>query len=106
MKNDQLTTEKRKGVTVTLSSKKIKWAGIIAIVVIFLLFFHISPDKLLIFPKESPSFSNTFFFQSDIDKLIERYNNAGLLERIQISQDPFFKKLVKKRLVVRGNNVN
>ena len=103
MKNDQLTTEKR---TVTLSSKKIKWAGIIAIVVIFLLFFHISPDRLLIFPKESPSFSNTFFFQSDIDKLIERYNNAGLLERIQISQDPFFKKLVKKRLIVRSNNVN
>ena len=75
MKNDQLTTETRKGVTATLSSKKIKWGGIIAIV-IFLLFFHISPDKLLIFPKESPSFSNTFFFQSDIDKLIERYNNA------------------------------
>ena len=48
MKNDQLTTETRKGVTATLSSKKIKWGGIIAIVVIFLLFFHISPDKLLI----------------------------------------------------------
>ncbi|MDR1182422.1 MAG: hypothetical protein LBL13_10645 [Bacteroidales bacterium] len=70
------------------------------IVVGFLLSFHILPEHLLIFTKENLTFSNTIVMQKDIDKLIERSNNAfTIFEQQAIMQEPLFKKLMEKGII-------
>ena len=46
-----------------------------------------------VFPKSNLTFSNTIITQEDIDNLVRRYNNAGLLEQAAMEQDPLIKKL-------------
>jgi hypothetical protein len=43
--------------------------GIIGTIIFIALSFHILPDHLMIFPKEHLTFSNTFIFQDDIEKI-------------------------------------
>jgi len=77
---------------------RIRWAIFSAILLLFFLSFHIVPSRLMIFPKENLSFSNTFITQKDINELIERYNNA-FFERFSIQQEPLFKKLMEKGVI-------
>lgn len=68
---------------------------------IFTLSFHIvlGSDAFTIFPKSYFTFSNSIITQSDINQLIDKYNNATLFERLSLQNDPFFKKLMEKELI-------
>ncbi len=70
---------------------------IITIVIcFFLLSFHFVPSKLYVFPKDHFTFSNTLILESDIEKIIDRYNNANLMERQIILQNPLINQLFEK----------
>ena len=56
------------------------------------------------FPKDNMSLRNTFIFQDDIDKLIKRYNDASLLEKMSIRQEPLTRKLIEKGLIKKKVN--
>jgi hypothetical protein len=82
--------------------KKPKYRWIIFICIFALLAtlpFHYIPDRLIVFPKEDLTFSNTFIFQDDIDKIIGRYNNASYFERQVIKQELLYRKLLEKYII-------
>lgn len=68
---------------------------------IFILSFHIflGNNGVTIFPKSYFTFSNSIFTQSDVNELIDKYNNATLLEKLSMQNDPFFKTLMEKGLI-------
>jgi len=68
---------------------------------IFTLSFHIflGNNGFTIFPKSYFTFSNSIITQSDVNQLIDKYNNATLFERVSMQNEPFFKKLVEKELI-------
>jgi hypothetical protein len=68
---------------------------------IFLLTFHVflGNDGIVVFPKSVYTFKNTIITQSDINQLIDKYNNASIFERLSIQNDPFFKMLMDKGLI-------
>lgn len=72
----------------------------IVIMLIATLPFHYVTASFMVFPKENLTFSNTFIIPDDIDKLIERYNNASLYEKQLINQEPLVRKLKEKGLIV------
>ena len=73
---------------------------IIAVIIIGLtLPFHYLPSRLKVFPKNSLTFSHTFVSESDIEELVEQYNNASFFERLAIEKDPFFRKLSEKGII-------
>ncbi|NOZ35912.1 MAG: hypothetical protein GXO80_11515 [Chlorobi bacterium] len=72
---------------------------VIVIVVGLTLPFHYVPSHLQVFPKNSLTFSHTFVSESDIDKLVEQYNNASFFEKLAIEKDPFFRKLTEKGII-------
>lgn len=76
------------------------WLISISIIIFLTLSFHYLPDKLMIFPKDNLTFSNTFIFQDDINKIIDRYNNASFLEKQAIKQEPLHRKLMEKGIIV------
>ncbi len=73
--------------------------GVVVAILFFLLSFHIIPDYLMIFPKEHLTFSNTFINKSDVDNLIDRYNDASLFEKQTIRQEPLMRKLIEKGII-------
>lgn len=73
--------------------------GILAVILFIILSFHILPDHLMIFPKEHLTFSNTFINKSDVDNLIDRYNNANFFEQQAIRQEPLARKLMEKGII-------
>ena len=73
--------------------------GILIVFLLACLFFHFIPDRGIIFPKDTPTFNNTFISQSDIDKLIDRFNNASVFEQQAINQEPLMRKLMEKGIV-------
>ena len=85
------------------SKKKSNFRWIIIIGVLFLvgtLPFHYVPTALMVFPKEHLTFSYTFISQKDIDKIIDRYNNAtNIFEQQSIIQEPLARKLVEKGII-------
>lgn len=68
--------------------------------------FHWSLDYGVVFPKEHLTFSNTFFTNEDVAIIIERYNDANFLEKQTISQEPFFRKLIEKGIIIEQNSDN
>ena len=68
---------------------------------IFILSFHIflGNNGVTIFPKSYFTFSNSIFTESDVNELIDKYNNATLFERLSLQNDPFFKTLMEKGLI-------
>jgi hypothetical protein len=58
------------------------------------------------FPKDHFSFSNTFIFQDDIDKLTDRYNNASFFEKQAINQEPLMRKLREKGIIFEKDKSN
>jgi len=63
------------------------------------LLFHVLPEHFMVFPKSNLTFSNTFIFNKDIDKLIERYNDASFIEKQAIRQEPLMRKLFEKEII-------
>jgi hypothetical protein len=68
---------------------------------IFIFSFHIflGNNGVTILPKSYFTFSNSIFTQSDVNQLIDKYNNATLFEKLSMQNDPFFKKLMEKELI-------
>lgn len=93
------TSEDRK-TTPGSEVKKKQWmpSAILAAGVLgFLLFFHIVPAHLVIFPKQVPSFANTFV---DIDDYLKQYNAANFIGQIALSQTYLHQQLIAKGLLV------
>jgi hypothetical protein len=87
--------------------KYISYFIILSILLLISLPFHYLFEKsrhLSIFPKDHWTFSNTLISQSDIDKLIERYNNASFFEKRSIREEALTKKLMEKGLIIESNN--
>ena len=82
------------------------WAIVllIGVIIIAALPFHYLPDHMMVFPKENFTFSNTFVFQSDVNNLINRYNNASFIEKISMRKDPLVRKLMEKGIIREENN--
>src|SRR5690554_2181727 len=80
------------------------WITLIILIIGATLPFHYVPSRAMVFPKESLTFSNTFISQADIDRLIDRYNNAGLIEKITIRQEPLVKKLLETGVISDSDN--
>lgn len=99
MENNEQTTAK--------PEKKSSYKGWIIFAVIVLgatLPFHYLPEHGLVFPKDNLTFSNTFIFQEDVDKLIDRYNNSSFFERQAINQEPLVRKLMEKGVIYKRDN--
>jgi hypothetical protein len=81
----------------------LKYGIVLIVLLISTLSFHFVFNKWLfpdIFPKEHLTFTNTFVTQSDINKLIRRYNDSSPLERVASKQAPLFKKLMEKGYII------
>jgi hypothetical protein len=73
---------------------------LVSILLIFItLPFHYVPQRFMAFPKDNFTFSNTLILQSDIDNSLKRYNEASIIEKMTIINDPLFKKLKEKELI-------
>lgn len=72
-------------------------------VVGFLLFFRIVPSALTIFPKERPTFADTFI---SVDETIKEYNDADLSSRIAMRDSYIFRKLMKKGIITNEKPKN
>ena len=73
-------------------------------IVIFILLaltlpFHYVPEELKMFPKERLTLNHTFIFQSDIDRLVKKYNDGNLFEKASMLNDPLYKKLMEEGLI-------
>ena len=62
--------------------------------------FHFVPSKMMIFPKDHFTFSNTILTDDNVNSIISRYNNAGITEKTIILQDPLINKLFEKGLII------
>lgn len=71
--------------------------------VFFYISFHIVPSRLSIFPKDHFTFSDTIIFESDINKIFSRYNNASAMEKQIILQNPLINKLFEKDILKEIN---
>jgi hypothetical protein len=70
-------------------------------VLLILLSFHFVPGSLKVFPKDHMTLNNTLILSGDINELLERYNNAAsIFEQMQIREEPLFKKLSEKGLIL------
>jgi len=84
-------------------NKKHNYTWLVLICIAFLILtlpFHYLPKRLIMFPKENLTFSNTFIFEENINKIINRYNNASLFEKQAIKQEPLYRKLMEKGIIV------
>ena len=86
--------------TANTSSGRNLWiaAGIGGI--LFLLFFHVVPSRMVVFPKASPSFADTFI---DVDEFLKRYNEGSFIDQIAIRQTYVFRQLREKGIIVNSN---
>ncbi|NLC93672.1 MAG: hypothetical protein GX677_09480 [Treponema sp.] len=87
----------------TSNSKKKSYTGWILFVIIVIgitLPFHYLPERLMVFPKNELTFSNTIIWEEDVDKLIELYNNASFFEKQTIRQEPLVRKLMEKGIII------
>jgi hypothetical protein len=101
--NPQTISVKRKKEDNSFLNKKIPigwaFACIVAVILLATLPFHYLPDHVMVFSKEHFTFSNTFVFQSDVDQLIYRYNNASFMERQVMNKEPLVRKLMEKGII-------
>jgi len=73
----------------------------VLVIVAFSLTFHVMPDhNYQIFPKERLSFTYTVIASSDVDHLIDRYNEATGMERILIQQEYIYQRLEELGVII------
>jgi hypothetical protein len=85
--------------------KLIRWGVIFFIFLFCTLPFHYVPSHFRIFTKENLTFSNTFILQSDITQMVNRYNDASLMEKISIANEPLYRKLKEKAIIYLQNEI-
>lgn len=66
--------------------------------------FHYIPGRMIIFPKESLSFQNTFVLDEDVEKLLERHNNASGFERVAIRNEYLYQQLLDLRVITEAKD--
>jgi hypothetical protein len=74
-----------------------QWSLVVLLVVGFLLFFHVIPTRMTVFPKESPSFANTFI---DLAEYLKQYNSGSFIDQIAIRQTYLFQQLKARGLII------
>ena len=73
----------------------------VSVTIAFSLTFHVMPDHgYQIFPKERLSFAYTVIASSDVDHLIDRYNDAAGMERMLIQQEYIYQRLEEFGVIV------
>ena len=97
MEQNTLKQNKQKAIR-----KSYIWLIAIAVIIGFLLSFHILPHHGMVFPKENLTFSNTFVLQKNVEELIRRFNNASILEQSRMKQEPLVRKLRERRIIWIG----
>lgn len=88
-----------KKTTPSLLLPSIAVTGIVA----FLLFFHIVPAHLTVFPKRSPSFADTFV---DLDEYLKRYNDQNFIGMLVMQASPLHQQLADRGLIVSKSKTN
>ena len=83
----------------TNSNSYLKWIAFVVVILGLLLPFHYIPSRMMVFPKNSLTLSYTFITQSDIDKIVERYNDANLFEKQAMNNEPIVRKLMEKGII-------
>lgn len=78
----------------------LKWGIILVVFLLLTLPFHYVPSQMRMFPKDNFTFSNTLIFQSDVDELISKYNKVSLFEKMTVLNEPLFKKLKEKGIII------
>lgn len=74
--------------------------GIIFVIIIGLTIpFHYMPSEGKVFTKANFTFKNTFITNDDVKEIIERYNDASFMEKIQMRSDPFIETLMKEGII-------
>ena len=90
---------------IRLDKKIIKYIIITVVVLIALLPFHFAIGYgnfgIKIFPKDHLTFEHTIITGGDVQRLITRYNNANIFDRLQIQNEQFFKKLMEEGIIYR-----
>jgi amino acid transporter len=66
-------------------------------IVAFLLFFHIVPAHLTVFPKRSPSFADTFV---NVDEYLKRYTDQNFIGMLVMQASPLHQQLLEKGIIV------
>ena len=86
------------------------WIIFLFIILFLTLPFHYVPSRMMVFPKSNLSFSYTFITEEDITSICKRYNNASLIERTYINNEPIIRKLkeqgILKDTTFNSNNNN
>jgi hypothetical protein len=104
-KNSNFKYDKSKAVTAhdttktTNSNSYIRWILFVLVVLGLLLPFHYIPCQMMVFPKNSLTLSYTIITQSDIDQIVERYNDANFFEKQAINNEPIVRKLMEKGII-------
>ena len=97
--NEKYRADRLKNKASSLRLPAIAVAGIF----MFLLFFHIVPAHLTVFPKRSPSFADTFV---DVDEYIKRYNDQNFLGMLAMQATPLYQQLAERGLIVSKSKTN
>jgi len=99
--------ESQQQIVVKKKNKAIKWIILLVIILGLILPFHYVPSHLKVFPKDNFTFSYTIITQSDIDKLLERYNDCEtIFQKQSISNELLFRKLSEKGLIYYDKKLN
>lgn len=70
--------------------------GIIVVILIGLtLPFHYLPQHGRVLVKANLTFKNTIVTNSDIERIVNQYNNASFMQQVQMRQDPFIQTLME-----------
>ncbi len=97
--SDASTSAKKNPVTANIGFLTVGMVGLL-LIVIFVLSFHFAPFIPKVFPKEHLTFKYSIITQSDIDTLINRFNQASVFERIQMRNNPLYLTLREQGLIV------
>ena len=81
---------------------------ILVIVLITTLPFHyVFQDGIKVIPKDNFTFSNTFVSDSDINKIITRYNGENFFGKLEMRKEPLVKKLIENDILRKKiENIN
>lgn len=90
--------------------KLITWSILAALIIFFLLFFHVyisSDGGVDVFAKSTPTFIHTFITAHDAEDVIKRINNASsLFEQTSIRNEPYVKRLYDRGILYTIEDYN
>ncbi|MHC1775729.1 MAG: hypothetical protein AB9834_09980 [Lentimicrobium sp.] len=103
---DKLNPTTTNGLKSSSSKTFIVLFSILTIILLATLPFHyvFYKNEYKFFPKDNFTFKDTFITEDDINKLIERHNNADFSEHLSISNESIYKRLVEEGIIVNIEN--